>query len=106
LGDRGAGEDAHRLAGLQHALIAVARRALAGDVQRDALRGVLRPHRPAVHGRGIERGLVSDRVDRMGEDAALGLLDGDGLHAQQPDFGEHAPAGLFDGEVLHGLRDA
>jgi len=70
-GNRRAGENPHRLSRLDDAGEAPARRAFADDLQPS--RSVGGAHRPAVHGRSGEGGLVAGGDDIGGQDPAQGL---------------------------------
>ena len=97
-GNRGAGEDAHRLARRQGSHVAVARRALADDGEV----GIGPAQGPAVHGRGIEGRLVAGGADRLGQNPAARGVQAHGLDLRFARRGQHPRAGVLDRQVLHG----
>ena len=104
LRDRGAGEDAHRLAGPQLAGKAMTGGALADDPQ--GARAVGGAHRPAVHGRGGERRLIARGGDVHRQNPSQRQRQGNSLGLERRGGGEHARARLLDAEQPHAPRQS
>ena len=99
--DRCAGEDAHGLALADRPCVSLAGGRGADHREPRGEGGhILRAHRVAIHGRGVERRLGPQRRKRPGENAPVSLRDRHAFGFERPGAGKEPSQRLFDGQQV------